>query len=396
MSVEDPATGLPIGEPIDTAPARRPDRSTSLEGDHVRLVPVDPAAHAEALHANAHGPERDALWLYLFPPPFADLTSFQAYLERSAAGDDPFMYAILDRMTGEAVGHATYMRIEPTHRVIEVGNILYTPKLQRRTGATEAMYLMARHAFEALGYRRYEWKCNALNAPSRRAALRYGFAYEGTFRQHMIVKGRSRDTAWFAMLAEDWPARRRAFERWLAPANFDDAGRPKVSLAALNAPELRCGSRTLRRAVASDAPALAASMDRSWAENRAILGVKPIPLMTPASDIIASYETWLAEDAEGLAGTLVLEPRVDDLLIWNVSVDPPRQGTGLGRVLLAAAESRAADLGYRTVRLYTGEKLTRNVDWYMRNGYAIERTEEMPDRTAVHMAKTIEQRGRSR
>ncbi len=394
MSVEDPATGLPIGEPVDTAPAHRPDRSTALDGTHVRLVPIDPAAHAEALFANAHGPERDALWLYLGTPPFADLDAFRSHLERSAASDDPFMYAILDRATGEPVGHATYLRIEPAHRVIEVGNILYTPKLQRRTGATEAMYLMARHAFETLGYRRYEWKCNALNAPSRRAALRYGFAYEGTFRQHMIVKGRSRDTAWFAMLAQDWPARKRAFERWLAPGNFDAAGHPKMSLAALNAPELPAGPHRLRRAVASDAPALAALMERSWAENQAILGVKPIPLMTPASDIIASYETWLADEAEGLAGTLVLEPRVDDLLIWNVSVDAPQQCTGLGRALLAAAESRAVDLGYSTVRLYTGEKLTRNVDWYARSGYAIERTERMPDRTAVHMVKTVDSRGR--
>jgi hypothetical protein len=127
------------------------------------------------------------------------------------------------------------MRIEPAHRVIEVGNILYTPKLQRSLRATEAMYLMARHAFEELGYRRYEWKCNALNAPSRRAALRLGFTYEGTFRSHMIVKGRSRDTAWFSMLADEWPARKAAFERWLDPANFDEGGRQRLSLSALNA-----------------------------------------------------------------------------------------------------------------------------------------------------------------
>lgn len=390
MPVEDPATGLPIGEPVDQAPARRPDRSTVLEGTHVRLVPVDPAAHAEALYANAHGPERDALWLYLGTPPFAGPDAFRAHLERSAASDDPFMYAILDRATDEAVGHATYLRIEPGHRVIEVGNILYTPKLQRRTGATEAMYLMARHAFETLGYRRYEWKCNALNAPSRSAALRYGFTYEGTFRQHMIVKGRSRDTAWFAMTAADWPARKRAFAHWLAPANFDAAGRPKVSLAALNAPELPAGPHVLRRATGADAPALAASLERSYSANRDILGVEPIPLLTPATEILDRYETWLAEDRDGLAGALMLEPRRDDLLIWSLSVDPGRQGTGSGRALLAAAEARAARLGVGTVRLYTGEKLTRNVAWYTRHGYATERTERMPDRTAVHMVKHIQ------
>jgi RimJ/RimL family protein N-acetyltransferase len=126
------------------------------------------------------------------------------------------------------------MRIEPAHRVIEVGSILFTPRLQRTVGATEAMYLMARHVFEDLGYRRYEWKCNALNAPSRRAALRLGFRFEGIFRQHMIIKGRNRDTAWFSMLDSEWAQRKAAFERWLDPANFDANGRQKVSLSALN------------------------------------------------------------------------------------------------------------------------------------------------------------------
>jgi RimJ/RimL family protein N-acetyltransferase len=126
------------------------------------------------------------------------------------------------------------MRIEPAHRVIEVGSILFTSRLQRTVGATEAMYLMARHVFEDLGYRRYEWKCNALNAPSRRAALRLGFTFEGIFRQHMLVKGRNRDTAWFSMIDSEWPQRKASFERWLDPSNFDAQGRQKVSLSAIN------------------------------------------------------------------------------------------------------------------------------------------------------------------
>jgi RimJ/RimL family protein N-acetyltransferase len=130
------------------------------------------------------------------------------------------------------------MRIEPAHRVIEVGSILFTPRLQRTVGATEAMYLMARHVFENLGYRRYEWKCNVLNAPSRRAALRLGFTFEGIFRQHMIVKGRNRDTAWFSMLDSEWPKRKAAFERWLDPSNFGSEGRQRVSLSAINALEM--------------------------------------------------------------------------------------------------------------------------------------------------------------
>jgi RimJ/RimL family protein N-acetyltransferase len=143
-------------------------------------------------------------------------------------------YAILDATTDAAVGHACYLRIEPAQRCIEVGGVLYAPSLQRAPGATEAMYLMARHVFKDLGYRRCEWKRHALNAPSRRAALRLGFTYEGVFRQHMIMKGRNRDTAWFSMLDSEWPARKAAIEQWLDPANFDADGRQKTSLATYN------------------------------------------------------------------------------------------------------------------------------------------------------------------
>jgi RimJ/RimL family protein N-acetyltransferase len=196
------------------------------------VAPLDAAAHAEALWEAVRGPENDALWRYLFDGPFADFAAFRAMIERKAASQDPLFFAILDGK-GRAAGYASYMRMEPAHRCIEVGGILFTPALQRTAAATEAMYLMARHVFEDLGYRRYEWKCDSRNEPSRRAALRLGFTFEGIFRQHMIVKGRNRDTAWFAMLDAEWPARKAAFERWLAPANFDADGRQKSSLSAL-------------------------------------------------------------------------------------------------------------------------------------------------------------------
>jgi RimJ/RimL family protein N-acetyltransferase len=154
-----------------------------------------------------------------------------------ASASDPLFFSILNQAK-TPVGYASYMRIEPAHRCIEVGSILYTPELQRTPGATEAMYLMARHVFEDLGYRRYEWKCNALNQPSRRAALRLGFTFEGVFRQHLIIKGRNRDTAWYSMLDSEWPQRKANFERWLSPANFDGGGNQKESLAQMNdAPE---------------------------------------------------------------------------------------------------------------------------------------------------------------
>src|SRR6185436_18002595 len=143
----------------------------------------------------------------------------------------PLFFTILHEATGTPAGYCSLMRIEPAHRVIEVGSILYTPTLQRTRGATEAMYLLARYIFEDLGYRRYEWKCNALNAPSRAAALRLGFTYEGIFRQHMIIKGNNRDTAWYSMLDGEWPARKARFEAWLAPSNFDAGGRQRKALS---------------------------------------------------------------------------------------------------------------------------------------------------------------------
>jgi RimJ/RimL family protein N-acetyltransferase len=224
---------MPIGPAVDGTPARRPTRTT-LPGRVVTLAPLDPQAHGAALYEGICGEAGDRLWQYLFEGPFTDRAAFDVHLRRIAASEDPLFLAILDNASGKAMGYASYMRIEPVHRVIEVGSILYTPRLQQTRLATEAMYLMARHVFEDLGYRRYEWKCNAFNAPSRRAALRFGFRFEGVFRQHMIVKGRNRDTAWFSMLDSEWPVRKANFERWLDPSNFGEDGRQKVALSRLN------------------------------------------------------------------------------------------------------------------------------------------------------------------
>jgi RimJ/RimL family protein N-acetyltransferase len=227
------STDQPIGDVVELRPARRPARTT-LSGRWVSLAPLDPAIHADALFEAANGGDKDRVWTYLFDGPYADRAAFRAAIEAKAASEDPLFFAILDQASGRPLGYQTFLRIEPQHRVIEVGNILYTPAMQRSIGATEAQYLFARHVFDDLGYRRYEWKCNALNAPSRRAALRYGFSFEGVFRQHMIVKGRNRDTAWYAMLDTEWPARKAAFEQWLAPGNFDASGRQRIALSALN------------------------------------------------------------------------------------------------------------------------------------------------------------------
>ena len=222
-----------MAELTDLSPAKTPAR-VSLEGRLVTIAPLDPAAHADALYRGSHGDGKDELWRYLSDGPYPTRAAFDASLKQKAASADPLYFIIVDNGSGLAVGQAAYLRITPVHRVIEVGAILFTPALQKTAGATDAMYLMARHAFEDLGYRRYEWKCDALNAPSRRAALRLGFQFEGIFRQHMIIKGRNRDTAWFAMLDSAWPLRKANFERWLDPSNFDSNGRQKESLSRLN------------------------------------------------------------------------------------------------------------------------------------------------------------------
>lgn len=222
----------PVGAIVDGPPARRPER-VRLEGRHIHIVPFDPERHVPALYTASHGPGLDSLWTYLSVGPFPDEESFRRTYEGLAEKADPLLFALVDPPLGTPLGHATYMRIEPGQRVVEVGNILFTPALARTPAATEAMYLMARHAFEDLGYRRYEWKCNALNAPSRRAAHRLGFTFEGEFRQHMIVKGRNRDTTWFSLLDTEWPRAKAAFEAWLAPENFDGEGRQKRRLETI-------------------------------------------------------------------------------------------------------------------------------------------------------------------
>lgn len=230
-SAPHPQTGQPVGLPVDATPARRPGPVT-LQGRTGRVEKLE-AGHAETLWEAVQG--HDAIWTYMSSyGPFADADAFSAWVASRVALDDPYSYAIVDP-DGRCLGIATLMEIRPAMRAVEVGHIVYSPALMRTPLGTEVQYLLARYAFETLGYRRYEWKCNALNAASRRAALRYGFAFEGVMRHHMIAKGRNRDTAMFSMLESEWPARRASFERWLAPENFTADGAQKVSLAALNA-----------------------------------------------------------------------------------------------------------------------------------------------------------------
>jgi RimJ/RimL family protein N-acetyltransferase len=225
-----PQTGQPVGVPVDDRPVPRPGPVT-LAGHYGRVKKLKPE-HAGALWQAVKG--HDAIWTYMSQyGPFADAAEFSAWVAQRAALDDPYAYTIVDR-DNRALGIAALMEIRPAMRAIEVGHIVYSPALQRTPLGTEAQYLLARYAFETLGYRRYEWKCHSHNAASRRAALRYGFIFEGILRQQMIAKGRNRDTAMFSMLDSEWPARKHNFERWLAPKNFTADGKQKLGLSAMN------------------------------------------------------------------------------------------------------------------------------------------------------------------
>lgn len=221
----------PVGPEVATHAAPRPGRVT-LAGRFVTLAPLD-AARDAALYEDTHGEGEAAIWAYMGDGPFPDAGAFAESLARKAASEDPLFFAVRDNATGRTLGYQTLMRIDTTHRVIEVGNVVYGRRLQRTPASTEAQYLLARYVFDELGYRRYEWKCNDLNAPSKRTAERLGFRFEGVFRQHMIIKGRNRDTAWFSMLDHEWPARKQAFELWLSPDNFDAQGRQRRCLAEI-------------------------------------------------------------------------------------------------------------------------------------------------------------------
>jgi len=203
-------------------PRPRPARAV-LDGRYARLEPLD-AAHVSALYEASSGPGAAARFAYLFDLPPAAPAEMSAWVARMSAGDDPLFSAVIDKASGRAAGRQALMRITPEHGVIEIGNILWGPAISRTRVATEALYLAARYVFDDLGYRRFEWKCNDLNAPSKKAALRFGFTYEGLFRQHMWAKGANRDTAWFSMLDKEWPSLKKQYERWLQPANFDATG----------------------------------------------------------------------------------------------------------------------------------------------------------------------------
>ena len=212
----------------------RPQR-LALEGRYVKLEPLDARRHGDALYEASRTEDRADRFRWLYDNPPESREEFQRWVEAAAASEDPLHFAVIDLASGKVGGRQALMRIDHVNGVIEVGSILWNPPVARMPAATEALYLFARHVFEELGYRRFEWKCNALNLPSRKAAERFGFQFEGIFRQHLVVKGENRDTAWFSMLDGEWPQRRAEFDAWLEPGNFEIDGHQKRNLADIRA-----------------------------------------------------------------------------------------------------------------------------------------------------------------
>ena len=230
----------PVGEPMPHWTARVHPPRSPIEGRYSRLEPLELGHAADLFKAYSQAPDgRD--WTYMPVGPFDDAASYRDYVERAAVSPDPQHYAVIDLKTGAAIGTLALMRIDRANGVIEVGNVAFSPLLKRTPISTEAQYLLMKHAFDELGYRRYEWKCDALNAPSRQAAARLGFQFEGIFRQAVLYKGRTRDTAWFSIIDKEWPAVRAAFEQWLAPENFDGQGQQRKSLTEIRGPNATAG-----------------------------------------------------------------------------------------------------------------------------------------------------------
>ncbi|CUI00298.1 GNAT family N-acetyltransferase [Leisingera aquaemixtae] len=227
--------GQPIGAPLPHWTGARAPGHTGMAGRYCRVEPLEADRHSADLFEAFRQDRSDAVWTYMPYGPFAGPEALLTWVEANSGADTQPCFAIVNGASGKAEGVASYMRLQPEHGVIEVGGITFAPALQQTRAATEAMYLMMARVFNDLGYRRYEWKCDALNAPSRRAAERLGFTYEGLFRQAIVYKGRNRDTAWYSVLDSEWPQLEAAFKAWLDPANFDADGRQKQSLARLRA-----------------------------------------------------------------------------------------------------------------------------------------------------------------
>jgi RimJ/RimL family protein N-acetyltransferase len=356
----------------------------AMDGRFVRLERLSAARHGDGLYACSTMPDADARfrWLPEYPPENSE--AFQAWLDKAEASTDPLYYAVIDKASGRVAGRQTFLRIDTANGVIEIGHILWSSLIARTPAATEAFYLFARHVFDDLGYRRFEWKCNDSNEPSKRAAERFGMTYEGTFRQAGVVKGENRDTAWFSLLDREWPQVKAAFETWLAPENFDAGGKQRVALSTLTARHLASGGLNLARLGPEHRATVERFQAEAYARTREALGTQPMPLDWDYGEILDACETWIAASGGEPKGLLILRRRPDDLYLESIATLPSAAGNGHGGAMMSAAFERARSLGLPRIRLVTNA-LNPALEWYKRVGFVVEREEDLGDRTAVHM-----------
>jgi len=360
----------------------------AMEGRFVRLERLSAGRHGDGLHACSTMPDADARfrWLPEYPP--ENRQAFQPWLERAEASADPLYYAVIDKATGKVAGRQTFLRIDTANGVIEIGHILWSSMIARSPATTEAFFLFARHVFDDLGYRRFEWKCNDRNEPSKRAAERFGMTFEGTFRQAGVVKGENRDTAWFSLLDREWPQARAAFETWLAPENFDADGRQRVALSSLTARHLETGSLRLARLGSEHRATIERFQAEAYARTEEALGTRPMPLAWDYGEILETCEAWIAASRGEPKGLLILRRRPDHLFLESIATLPSAAGNGHGTAMMSAAFERASALDLPEIRLMTNA-LNPALAWYKRLGFVVEREEDLGDRTAVHMMAPV-------
>lgn len=375
MSHTANAHGQPVGLPVPGWSARPCPERVTLSGHYGRIEPLDVERHAAELHAAYAAAPDGRDWTYMSIGPFEDLQSYLSHARAAAASTDPLHYAVVDRASGRALGTFALMRIDAANGVAEVGYVAFSRALQRTPISTEAQYLLMKYVFGTLGYRRYEWKCDALNAPSRRTALRLGFRYEGTFRQAMVYKGRSRDTAWFSIVDRDWAVLAAAFEAWLAPGNFDAHGAQRRSLAAIRADQVRemHDKRAAKRPAIAVRPLAAGDEDAwrpLWRDYLAFYDTRLDDAMfaTTWARLTDPAEPMVALGAfDGTGRLLGIAHALYHRSCWTVGpycylqdlfTVPDGRGRGVGRALIEAVGAHARAAGADRVYWHTHETNT--------------------------------------
>lgn len=359
---------------------------TAMRGNHVTVARWDAAQHSQQLWQALGGIGTNQL-LFHFGWPQMDTADDLAAALQQRNDDNSFVTCVFEhKTTGHALGMASYMRIDQANGVIEVGAVAHGAALTRTRAATEAHYLMARAAFETWGYRRYEWKLNSTNQPSHAAARRFGFTYEGTFRQAEVKPYGNRDTAWYSMLDREWPHNKMAFDSWLQPANFDAGGKQLTSLSALTMRQLACAGTTLHRADASHADTATAFQAAAYQRTRDAIGTTPIPTEWNYKQMLSECEAWYSQDDQGWTSLLIVRPCDDHMILESIATRPGV--TGLASPLMEIVFQRARAYRCNNVQLMTNSKNSA-VGWYDALGFVITSSQQQAERTILHMRKTI-------